>query len=93
MKAKATNITVAPKQKNRPSQAYEMMDPNVYSRNIGNNSSKSYSQKTQDLLQSVQQNAHIINNIKYGGIYITSKDAKKLIPSNINIRKSFGGGN
>ena len=66
----------------------------------------SFSQKTQDLLHSVQKNSQLINNIKYGGssnaaaqsnligkASVIQPGSKRMLPTNNNIqfRKSFGG--
>lgn len=68
----------------------EVSGLNPYSRNAAQDQVKtSYSQKTHDLLQSVQKNTNLINNIKYGGIQLSGP--KRIISNNAQFRKSFGG--
>ncbi len=71
----------------------EISGQNPYSRNqlIADHLKTTYSQQTQDLLQSVQRNSNLINNIKYGGASFGALNQKRIMPSNIQFRKSFGG--
>ena len=76
------------KHKGMPGEYMEINGSNPYSRNRAQDQVKTtYSQQTQDFIQSVQKNSSLINNIKQSGSLI---GGHRIIPANVQFRKSVG---